>query len=126
MSSPTTRRILYIEDDLANRQLIQFIIDRRDDLELFLAENGKTGIQIAKEMVPDLILLDLSLPDITGFEVFNQLKNTDQTGNIPVIAVSGDSLPQDVERGLQAGFTNYLGKPIQVAELYKAIDDSFI
>lgn len=116
--------ILYIEDDSAVRQLVKFILQRRGHLQLLEAETGTEGIRLATEHQPDIILLDLSLPDISGFEVLKQLQADPDVRSIPVIAVSGNSSPRDIEKGLSAGFIHYLGKPITVTGLDAVIDET--
>lgn len=119
-----TITVLYIEDDAANRQLVQLILERRKEIRFFEAETGNGGLHMAKEYQPDIILLDLNLPDISGFEVLNQLRRTNGCETTPVIAVSGDNLPEDIQIGMQAGFHGYLTKPIIIDELYAALDKS--
>lgn len=121
MSSPQWK-ILYIEDDQANRQLVNFIVMRREDLLLLEAETGNDGLRLVREQKPDIILLDLSLPDISGYEVLDHIQSDSTTSSIPVICVSGDNLPQDIEKGLEAGFSDYIGKPIDVIRFYNIID----
>lgn len=116
------RTVLYIEDDQTNRQLVQFIFSRREDLCLIEADTGSTGIQMAIQNQPDMVLLDLSLPDMDGFKVFKQLQSGDSTSHIPVIALSGNNTDEDVQKGLNAGLQGYLSKPINVTELYAMID----
>ena len=116
--------VLYIEDDPANRQLVQLIVARRKEIRFFAAENGNAGIQMAKQYQPDIILLDLGLPDISGFEVLNQLRQLDSLADTPVIALSGDNLPEEIKVGIRAGFQDYLTKPIIIAKLDAALDRS--
>lgn len=116
--------VLYIEDDSANRQLVELILARREDIRFFEAETGNSGLDMAKQCQPDIILLDLSLPDISGFEVLTQLRNINGYEATPVIAVSGDNLPEDIQLGMQAGFHGYLTKPIIIAELYATLDQA--
>ncbi len=118
------KTVLYIEDDPSLRQLVDFMLQKMPDVSVrFLQEKtGTAGIQAARESRPDIILLDLSLPDISGFEVLERLKNDSGTGAIPVIALSGDSLPEDVAKGLEAGFDGYLTKPLGVSDFYSLID----
>lgn len=118
----SSRTILYIEDDPANRQLVSFIIARRTDLQLIEADTGLSGIELAVSTQPAVILLDLSLPDTGGYEVLKQLQEKSTTSHIPVVAVSGDYSPEDVERGMAAGMHGYLSKPVKVNELYSIID----
>ncbi len=117
-----THTILYIEDDAANRQLVEFILARRPDLTLIEAENGKEGVKMAFAYLPNLILLDLSLPDTDGFEVLKELLENTKTMKIPTIAISGNSSAMDIQKGLDAGFDGYLTKPVNIETLYNAID----
>lgn len=114
--------VLYIEDDQTNLQLVQFIFSRREDLNLIEAETGSAGVQMAIQHQPDMILLDLSLPDIDGFKVFEKLQSNDSTSHIPVVALSGNNTEEDVQKGMDAGLQGYLAKPINVVELYGVID----
>ena len=122
--SPQNYAILYIEDDIANRQLVKLILERRENLRMLEAANGEDGLRLASEAQPDIILLDLSLPDMTGFDVLEKLKSDNATRSIPVIAVSGKSSPTDIDKGLDAGFIHYLGKPITLTSLYAVIDET--
>jgi CheY-like chemotaxis protein len=81
------------------------------------AQNGLYGFESAKEYKPDLILLDINLPDIDGYQVLKMLRNDEATEEIPVIAISSNSMPLDIERGLQAGFNEYLTKPVKMESL---------
>jgi CheY-like chemotaxis protein len=123
-SDKSSYTILYIEDDEANRQLVQFIFDKRSDLQLSEAVNGNDGFTMAKSNPPHLILLDLSLPDIDGYEVLKKLQDNETTSNIPIIALSGNSTPNDIDKGLAAGFNGYLTKPIDITKLNSTIDSS--
>jgi CheY-like chemotaxis protein len=114
--------VLYVEDDPANMQLVVQIIALDPDITLLTAENGKMGIDIARSSLPDLILLDINLPDVNGFEVMNRLQSEPSTANIPVIAVSANAMPRDVKKGLEAGFFRYITKPIKINELRDAVD----
>lgn len=121
---PQQFTILYIEDDSAIRQLVTFLLQRRDNFQLLEAETGTKGVQMAIECQPDMILLDLSLPDISGFDVLKQLQNHETTSTIPIIAVSGNSSPNDIELGLNAGFDHYLTKPLTVAGFDTVINET--
>ncbi len=120
-STVSNRTILYIEDNAANRQLIEMIIELRADLTLILAENGRTGLQEAERQLPNLILLDISLPDMDGYEVLAHLRKNAKTREIPVISLSGDPLMQTAEPGLPV-FDGCLAKPIEIEKFYAAID----
>lgn len=105
-AAPKVRhKILYIEDDEANRQLVGFIFTKRPDLILLEAVSGNEGLQMAFETNPDLILLDLSLPDIDGFAVLKKLQDHEATHNIPIIALSGNNTPNDIHQGLAPALT---------------------
>ncbi|WLR51433.1 ATP-binding protein [Bacillus tianshenii] len=113
--------ILYVEDNPANLQLVERILSKYEDIRLFSAANGELGIDLADAHQPDLILLDINLPGIDGFEVLRRLKENKDTSEIPVIAVSANAMPRDIEKGLVAGFSNYLTKPIDIEKFLKAI-----
>jgi len=117
------RTILYIEDNAANRQLMEMIIERRTDLNLIVAEDGQTGLRLAEEQQPELILLDNSLPDMDGHEVLARLRANERTRAIPVISLSGNSLivPGATET---PAFDGYLTKPIDILKFYATIDHS--
>ena len=120
--STAVRTILYVEDNPANLQLVERIIERRSDLRLVSAATGRDGVTMAHEVRPALILMDINLPDISGVEVMRTLRADDATKDIPVVAVSASAMPIDIERGLHLGFLRYLTKPINVLELLDAID----
>lgn len=118
LTTPQDRyRLLYIEDNPANLRLVQKILARRKDIEFLEAVNGETGLLVAEARLPDLILLDINLPGIDGFEVLRLLQENPRTQNIPVIALSANAMNRDVERGKEAGFNEYLTKPVEVARL---------
>ncbi|MFN2353115.1 MAG: response regulator [Desulfopila sp.] len=119
------RRILYIEDDPSNRQLVRLLLDMRPNLELVEAETALEGLEQALHNPFDIILLDLSFPDISGYEVLGELQSSQLHNTTPVIAVSGDNMPDDIERGKQAGFFAYLTKPLDALELSALLDHIF-
>ncbi|MCR4309478.1 MAG: PAS domain S-box protein [Deltaproteobacteria bacterium] len=114
--------VLYVEDNPANLKLVEQIIARHPDIHLLTAVNGNSGIEIARASLPDVILVDINLPDINGFEVLRILRSDLATAQIPIVAVSANAMPLDVERGLKAGFFRYLTKPIKVTEFMEAMD----
>ena len=115
-------KILYIEDNLANLKLVESIISAYTDATFLSATDGESGLQKARESLPDLIILDINMPTMNGYEVLAELKRSDETASIPVVALSAAVMPRDVEKGLQAGFLDYLGKPLQVNEFIKVIN----
>jgi PAS domain S-box-containing protein len=115
--------VLYIEDNPANLRLIEALFRRHPHLKLLSAVNGEYGLELARRYQPDTILLDIHLPDMDGYAVLEALKSHPETRNIPVIALSADAMPIDIERGLKAGFVHYLTKPVKVDELLRAVSE---
>jgi PAS domain S-box-containing protein len=107
------RRILYIEDNAANLKVIEAMLRHRPDLSLISATSGEYGLELARRYHPDLILLDIHLPGIDGYAVLQALLAGHETRDIPVVALSADAMPIDIEQGLQAGFRDYLAKPVK-------------
>ncbi len=116
------RTLLYVEDNPANLKLIEQLIARRPDIHLLSARDGNTGIQLARANQPTLILMDINLPGISGIEALQILREDPATAHIPVIALSANAMPRDIEKGLQAGFFRYLTKPIKVPEFMDTIE----
>lgn len=116
-------RVLYIEDNLSNLTLIERILERRPGIELIAAMQGSIGLDLAQQHRPDLILLDLQLPDMPGEELLFRLKYSPQTENIPVVVISADAIPTHVERVLAAGARAYLTKPLDVKQFLAIIDE---
>ena len=108
--------VLYVDDNPADRKLVEQIIARHPDLRVLTAVNGNIGIGIARESRPDVILMDINLPDMSGFKALKILRSAPATAHIPVIALSVNSMPLNVESGLEAGFFRYVTKPIKVNE----------
>lgn len=115
-------RMLYVEDNPANLQLVVELIASKQGVSLLTAENGGTGIQIARSEKPDVILLDINLPDMSGFKVLDTLRKDPSTSHIPIIALSANDMPMNVDSGLQAGFFRYLTKPVKLNVLMDALD----
>lgn len=114
--------VLYIEDNASNTKLITQLLNRRRGLSLLTAATGTAGLASARSQIPDVILLDINLPDLDGFAVKEQLRAHDATKNIPVIAISADAMPANIERARQAGFVDYVTKPFDVSHLFKLLD----
>jgi CheY-like chemotaxis protein len=114
--------LLYVEDKPANLKLVEQIIARHPDIRLLTAVNGNSGIEIARVSQPDVILMDINLPDINGFEALKILHSDPATAHMPIVAISANAMPIDIERGLKAGFFRYLTKPIKVSEFMEALD----
>jgi CheY-like chemotaxis protein len=118
------RKIVYIEDNVSNLNLVERLIDRVPGVRLIPAMHGKLGLDLARQHHPDLILLDLHLPDMHGREVLKQLKADPMTAAIPVVILSADATPGQVELLIEAGAANYLTKPIDIELLLKTISDA--
>ncbi|HWV14266.1 MAG TPA: PAS domain S-box protein [Cellvibrio sp.] len=114
--------LLYVEDNPANLSLIEDIIAPRSDLFLLSARDGYSGIELARMAQPDLILMDINLPGINGIEVLKILAKDPITMHIPVIALSANAIPRDIENGLKAGFFRYLTKPIKINEFLDTLE----
>jgi len=119
---PGPSLVLYIEDNPANLRLVQEIVAFRADLRLLAAADGHAGLALAHTHRPALIVMDLNLPGMGGFEVLAQLRRDPDTARIPVIALSANAMPRDIERGLSAGFARYLTKPIDIGQFNEAIN----
>jgi PAS domain S-box-containing protein len=116
------RTLLYVEDNTANLKLVEQLIARRSDMRLLHAANGSLGVELAREHQPQLILMDINLPGISGIEALKMLRDDPATAHIPVIALSANAMPRDIEKGLQAGFFWYLTKPIKINEFMDVLD----
>jgi len=116
------RKLLYVEDNPVNLLLVKMILAQRQDIELLAAETGEAGLEIAVREHLDLILLDINLPGIDGFGVLERLKTAPVTRDIPVVAITGNAMPRDIERGMAAGFDDYLAKPLDVPRFLAVVD----
>ncbi|ALP51787.1 hypothetical protein Tel_00765 [Candidatus Tenderia electrophaga] len=115
------KTLLYIEDNRANLHLVQRIIEQHTPYRLLWAADASQGVALAREHMPDLILLDINLPDRDGFAVLDELRALEKAQSVPVVAVSANATLKDVERGQAVGFAAYLTKPIGVKALLKTI-----
>ncbi|MDP2126401.1 MAG: ATP-binding protein [Pseudohongiella sp.] len=114
--------LLYVEDNPANLMLVEDLISRRPDIRLVSATDGISGVEMALSVIPDLILMDINLPGINGLRVLEILAADSRTTAIPVVALSANAMPRDIEKGLAAGFFRYLTKPIRVTEFMHTLD----
>jgi len=114
-------KVLYVEDNPANLRLVELIIARHPDIHLVTALDGPSGIALARAEQPMVILMDINLPGLSGFEVLEQLRRDPATARTPVIALSANAMQSDIERGLKAGFVSYITKPIKVDEFMAAL-----
>lgn len=116
------QKILIIEDDTITAQLLALAL-RRKGYEVLQAENGPDGLQVTQDQIPDLILLDLMLPGMDGFEFLNQLRQMKNTASIPVVVVSAKSQPTDRERASDLGIKGYLTKPYRMQQLIDLVKE---
>jgi PAS domain S-box-containing protein len=116
------RTLLYVEDNPANLELVEQLIARRPDLRLLSAADGNLGVEFARAYLPDVILMDIHLPGLSGIEALKILRADPTTAHIPIIALSANAVPRYIEMGLDAGFFDYLTKPIKVNLFMEALD----
>ena len=117
-----THTLLYVEDNPANLKLVQEIVGFRDDLHLLSAPDAHLGIEMAKAHQPHMILMDINLPGMNGIDALHELRRDPRTSHIPVLALTANAMPRDIEKGIEAGFYRYLTKPINIDEFNEAID----
>ena len=120
------RTLLYVEDNPANLELVEQLIRRRPELRLLSAADGNIGLEMARVHVPDLILMDINLPGISGLEALKKLRLDPSTAHIPVVAVSANAMPHDIERCIAAGFFDYVTKPIRVDRFMAVLDEALM
>ena len=118
--------LLYVEDNPANLELVEQIIARRSDLRMLGAADASLGIEFARVYLPAVILMDINLPGISGIEAMKILRAEPSTAHIPIIALSANAAPHDILRGTEAGFFNYITKPIRVDQLMSALDAALL
>lgn len=116
------RTLLYVEDNQANLSLVEQLIARRPDMRLLTAGEGTRGIALARTYQPEVILMDINLPGISGIQALKILRADPATAHIPIVALSANAMPRDIKKGLEAGFFRYLTKPIKVDEFMETLD----
>jgi two-component system, sensor histidine kinase and response regulator len=123
-SEPVTRSILYIEDNLSNLALVEQVLAERPGTALLTTMQGQVGLDLARQHLPDLILLDLHLPDLPGWDVLARLKDDTTTRDIPVVVISADATRRQINRLTSAGATHYLTKPLDIAKFFDVLDQT--
>jgi two-component system sensor histidine kinase/response regulator len=124
LSGLKARTLLYIEDNLSNVTLVEHMLAEKPEMQLLTAMQGTLGISLAREHAPDLILLDLHLPDLAGWEVLRRFKADEATRHIPVVIVSADATARQIQRLMDAGASDYLTKPLNVSEFFRVIEEA--
>jgi CheY-like chemotaxis protein len=117
-------RILVVEDNMDNYELVRFVLERAG-YDVFLAMNGRDGVAAARLQKPDLILMDLSMPEMDGWMASEKLKADASTKSIPLYALSAHTLPSDRKRALDAGCDGYISKPIHMAGFLEVVEEAF-
>lgn len=110
-----TAKILVIEDNFDNFELVRFLLEQ-EGYQVLGASDGRSGLESARADQPDLILLDLSLPEIDGWQIARQLKSDPTTASVALLAITGHTLPGDRERALAAGCDGYISKPLDIPD----------
>ena len=116
--------ILIVEDNMDNYELVRFVLERAG-YEVFLAVNGRDGVAAARLQKPDLILMDMGMPEMDGWNATQKLKSEETTRSILLYALTAHTLPQDRKRALQAGCDGYVSKPIHVQSFLEVINEAF-
>jgi CheY-like chemotaxis protein len=122
-TSVNTARVLIVEDNIDNYELVRFLLER-DGHEVLWARSGREGLSMAKADQPDLILMDLTLPEMDGWTATQTLKSEPETASIPVIALTAHTLPGDRKRALEVGCDGYLSKPLNIAQFSQSIAET--
>ncbi|MGB8213885.1 MAG: response regulator [Anaerolineales bacterium] len=113
-------RVLLVEDNEDNFELVRFLLERTD-CEVLAGHNGQEALNMAQQELPDLILMDLSLPGMDGWTAARELKANYNTSHIPLLALTAHTLPGDRKRAMESGFDGYISKPIDVAHFGETI-----
>lgn len=118
-------RLLYIEDNPVNTLVVEELLNRRPDIALRCCEDGASGLAVAQAWRPQLVLLDMQLPDMDGYAVLKALRADEATRSIPCIALSANAMPDDIDAALQGGFDAYWTKPIDFKAFYAGLEAHF-
>ena len=106
--------------------MVEKIIKQRSNIRLLSAPQAKLGLELARGHRPDLILMDINLPGMSGIEALEYLKRYEETRGIPVVAISANAMPEDIDKAKEAGFNEYLTKPVDMDRLFETIDEYLI
>ena len=113
--------LLYIEDNPANQRLMEDIIEEIGDIKLQIAPSAEIGLEIMRHCSPALVLMDIHLPGMNGYQALEAMRRDPQLQTLPVAALSANAMPGDIKRGLEAGFNAYLTKPLELDKLKATI-----
>ncbi|MBI3151032.1 MAG: response regulator [Chloroflexi bacterium] len=114
-------RILIVEDNMDTYELVRFILEKNGYIT-FLAMNGRDGVNAASKQMPDLIIMDLAMPEMDGWTATRIIKNDAKTSAIPLIALTAHALPGDRQRAMDSGCDEYITKPMDLLELVESVD----
>jgi two-component system, cell cycle response regulator DivK len=118
-------RILIVEDNMDNYELVRLVLERAG-YDVFLAVNGRDGVDAARAQKPDLILMDLGLPEMDGWNATEKLKSDEETRSIPLYALTAHTLPQERKRAMSAGCDGYVAKPIQMKGFLDMVEEALL
>ncbi|MCK6538420.1 MAG: response regulator [Anaerolineales bacterium] len=118
-------RILIVEDNMDNYELVRFVLERAG-YDVFLAVNGRDGVDAARAQKPDLILMDLGLPQMDGWNAARELKTSEETKSIPLYALTAHTLPSERKRAILAGCDGYVAKPIQIKDFLDLVEEALL
>ena len=118
------QKIFYIEDNPASRELIKTLLEDYPHIELLTASTAEQGIEIAQSQLPELLFIDIDLPNISGISAVKILKQDPNLSNAKMYALSADVLPDQIDKGMAAGFDAYLTKPVEIRELIRVIEEA--
>lgn len=126
MNDSPEKNIVYVEDNPANLKLVEQVLARIEGTRLYSAPNGVLGLNLAETYLPRLILLDINLPGMSGYEVVQKIKESPKLKHIPVVAISANAMPSDIEKGREAGFDEYLTKPVDIIRLLDIVNQYLV
>ncbi|MDT8385043.1 MAG: response regulator [Gammaproteobacteria bacterium] len=118
--------VLYVEDNPANMRLMEQLLKRRSNIRLLKATDARAGLDMAAKQRPDLIMLDINLPEMSGYDMLHILQQDHATQGIPVLAISANAMPEDEQQALDAGFRQYITKPIKLQQVLDSLDETLI
>ena len=118
-------RILIVENNMDNYELVRFVLERVG-YDVFLAVNGRDGVDAARAQKPDLILMDLGMPEMDGWKATQTLKSNEETKSIPLYALTAHTLPHERRRAIAAGCNGYLSKPIQMKDFLDVVEQALL